>query len=87
MWFIAPALGWQQNRRSSHGNKHASAEKDDEMIDEKDVAYIIKMLDIGFAVLHHFKCCTVDKWMILQYDNMRKNIRFLLSIKIFSSQK
>ena len=57
------------------------------MIDEKDVAYIIKMLDIGFAVLHHFKCCTVDKWMILQYDNMRKNIWFLLSIKIFSSQR
>ena len=24
--------------------------------------------------------------MILHYDNMRKNIRFLLSVKIFSSE-
>lgn len=50
---MAEALGWQWNQRSSHGNKHASAEKDDEMIDENDVAYITLMLNIGFAVLHH----------------------------------
>lgn len=39
-----------------------------------------------------FKCCPVDKedsikFMILQYDNMRKNIRFLLPVKFVKSNE